>query len=143
MYIFGTNRSVMFRWMIFGVIISLGFWARPPKDANLALFDPVVYLVEPHVHGLGLLLAELLSCDAYPSGIVYLDGCGSLCPSHFREGGADGYFCLGVDEDSAVFLFNGSHHDIAHDFHMTSKMPLVVGIKSFVFLGSGGPLVRK
>ena len=28
-------------------------------------------------------------------------------------------------------------------FHMTSKMPLVVGTKSSGFLGSGGPSVRK
>ena len=69
----------------------------------MALFDPVVYPIEPYVHGLGLLLAELLSYDTYISGIVHLDGCGSLFPYHFREGGADGYRYLGVYEDGAVF----------------------------------------
>ena len=28
-----------------------------------------------------------------------MDGCGSLFPSHFRDGGAYGYLCLGVVED--------------------------------------------
>ena len=69
----------------------------------MALFDPVVYPIETHIHGLGLLLAELLSYDAYFSGIVHLDGHGSLFPSHFREVGADRYSCLGVDKDGAVF----------------------------------------
>ena len=72
---------------------------------KLDLFDPVVYPIERHVHGIRLLLAEFLSCDAYHIGIVHLDGCGSLFPSHFLEGGADGYRCLGVDEDGAVFGF--------------------------------------
>ena len=82
----------------------------------MALFDPVVYPIEPHVHGLGIILEEFLSCDAYHSGIVLLDGCGSLIQSHFREGGVDGYRCLGVDEDGAVLCFGCWRHDIAHYF---------------------------
>ena len=71
----------------------------------MALFDPVVYPIEPHVHGLGILMEEFLSCDAYRSVIFHLDGCGSLFPYHFRDGGSDGYRCLGVDEYGAVFGF--------------------------------------
>ena len=82
----------------------------------MALFDPVVYPIEPYVHGLGLLLEEFLSCDSYHSGIVHLDGCGPLFTSHFREGDADGYRCLGVDGDGAIFGFGCRRHDIAHDF---------------------------
>ena len=74
---------------------------------QLALFNPGVYPIEPHAHGLGLLLVEFLICGAYRSGIVHLDLYGSLCPSHFRDSGADGYRCLGGDEDGAVFCFGG------------------------------------
>ena len=101
---------------MFGVIISQVFWAWPPEDAKLALVDPVVYPIETYFRCLGLLLEEFLSCNAYRSGIVYLDVCGSLCPTHFIEGGAGGYRFLGVDEDGAVFCFLGLRHDIAHDF---------------------------
>ena len=88
---------------MFGVIISYVFWVRPPEDAKLAMSNTDVYSLEPYVHGLVLLLAEFLSCNAYSSGIFHLGGCGSLFPSHFREGGAGGYCCLGVDKDGAVF----------------------------------------
>ena len=69
----------------------------------MTLFDSVVYPTEPHVHGLGLLLAKFLSCNTYSSEIFHLDGCGYLFPSHLREGGSDEYRCLGVYEDGAVF----------------------------------------
>ena len=45
-----------------------------------------------------------------------LDGCGYLWLTHFKKGGADGYRCLGVDEDGAVLCFGCLGHDIAHDF---------------------------
>ena len=45
----------------------LSFLGPASEDAKLALFDTFVYPIEPHVHGLGLLLAEFLSCDAYRS----------------------------------------------------------------------------
>ena len=82
----------------------------------MVLLDPVVYLIESHVQGLELLLAEFINCNAYSSGIVHLDFCGSLFPSHFIEGGADGYCCLGVDEYGAVFGLGCQRHDIAHTF---------------------------
>ena len=69
----------------------------------MALFNPVVYPIELYVHGLGLLLEEFLSCDAYCSGIFHLYVRGSLFPYHLREGGEDRYSCLGVDKDGAIF----------------------------------------
>ena len=72
------------------------------RRRKLALLDTVVYPIEPHVHGFGLLLAEFLSCDTYRSGIVDLDGCGSLWTTHLRKGGADGYHCLDVAEDGDI-----------------------------------------
>ena len=90
---------------MFVVIISVVFWSWPPEDTKLVLFDLVVYPIEPHVHGIGLLLVELLSCDAYSSGIVHFGGCGSIFPKHFIEAGVDGYRCFGVDKYGAVFGF--------------------------------------
>ena len=78
-------------------------WAWSPEDSKLALFDPVVYPTETHVHGLGLLLAEFLSCDAYCSGIIHLDDRGYLFPSHLRDGGMNRYRFLGVDKDGSIF----------------------------------------
>ena len=94
---------------MFGMIIPQVLWARSPEDSKLDLFDPVVYPIETHIHGLILLLEEFLSCDAYCSVIVHLDGRGSLFPSHFRYGGADRYRCLGVDKCQKIEMDkNGS-----------------------------------
>ena len=86
---------------------------------------------------------ELLSYNAYCSGIFHLDGRGSLFTSHFIEVGADGYSCLCVNEDGAILSFSFLFHDVAHDFHTTSMMPLTVGNKFSGFLGLGGPSLRK
>ena len=83
----------------------LSFLGPDSRRREIGPVRPCHFPIEPYVHGLGLLLAEFFSCDAYRNGIVHLDGCGSLFPSHLREGGADGYRCLGVDEYGAVLCF--------------------------------------
>ena len=128
---------------MFGVKISQFFWARPPEDAKLALFDPVIYPIELHVHGLGLLLEELLSCDAYLSGIFHLDGCGP-CFHPISERVVQIGTSVWELTKKVPYLASAADAMILRMIlHTTSKIPLVVGTKYSGLSGSGGPSLRK
>ncbi len=58
--------------------------------------------------------------DANGSGLVHLDGCAWLRPTHFDEGLMEGGHFLGCGVESAKFSFDGRRHD------------------KFCYLGDGG-----
>ncbi len=66
------------------------------------------------VHGLGFLRDNGEIGDANSSGVVHLDGCAWLWPTHFDEGLTEGNNSLGCGVESAKFGFGSRRHDKLH-----------------------------
>ncbi len=66
------------------------------------------------MHGLGFTRDDGEVGDTNSSGVVHLDGCTWLQPTHFDEGLMEGGHFLGCSVESAEFGFSGRRHDKLH-----------------------------
>ena len=109
----------------------------------MALFDPVVYPIEPHVHGLGLFWRN--SLVTMPTAVNFstwmaVGPCGHPISDRVVRMGTAVWALM------KMVPYSASAADamiLRMILHMTSKMPSVVGTKSSGFLGSGGPSAIK
>jgi hypothetical protein len=65
--------------------------------------------------------------DANGSGVVCVDGCALLWPTHFNEGLMDGDHFLGCGGESAKFGFGGSRHYRRHYLGDQEDRTIVLG----------------
>ena len=104
---------MVFGRKMLGVVVSEVLYAGFPVDVELVLVYTVTDPVESHIDGFGPSLFDGVVDDAGGAGVVDLDWCGRLRPSHFKKGGADRACILGIVKTSAYFGFGGGRHDVA------------------------------
>ncbi len=79
------------------------------------------------VHGLGIARGDGEAGDANGSGVVHLDGCVWLQPTHFNEGLMEGGHFLGCGVESAKFCFGSRRHDKLHYLRDGENQTIVLG----------------
>ena len=83
MQAYGSLGLVVGGREMLGVVVRMVFTTRFPVDSKLALSNTVADPIEAHVDGFGAPLFDFVIDDAFGDGIVSLDGCGRLGPTHF------------------------------------------------------------
>ncbi len=79
------------------------------------------------VHGLDFLQDDGEVGDANSSGVLCLNGCAWLQPTHFNEGLTEGDHFLGCGVESAKFGFGGRRHDKLHYLGDQENRTIVLG----------------
>ncbi len=97
-----------------GVIVCPIVTAFIPVVAELLLRFLGAEPPKAEVHGLGFSWDNGEVGHANVSGVVCLDGCAWLWPTHFDEGLTEGDHFLRCGGESAKFSFGGRRHDKHH-----------------------------
>jgi hypothetical protein len=84
------------------------------------------------VHRLGFLCDNGEVGDANGSGVVHLDGCAWLQPTHFDESLTEEDHFLGYGVESAEFGFGGGRHDKLHYLGDGENQIVVLGEGAFL-----------
>ncbi len=110
----GSVGFVVDWWGVLGVVVCPIVTALIPVVAELLLRFTAAEPPKAEIHGLGFLGDNGEVGDANGSGVVQLDGCAWLRPTHFNVSLTEGDHFFGGGVESVKFSVGGRRHDKFH-----------------------------